>query len=115
MSYKLGLLLSMVFLMSVLLLAGDLLNVAVIKNSLDALATVVSYRIAKEGQVSSDTRSLIESYGALFRLEDGERVAFRIGDTVTYYLQKEYQPFVLQKEMMNVTVRRSALIGYYTN
>lgn len=101
--------------MAVLLLASDLMNVAIIKNSLDALSLTVSYRIALEGTISSGTKSLIESYGARYRLEDGEREAFRIGDTVTYFLEKDYQPFVLGKETRQVSVRRSAVIGYYKN
>lgn len=113
MSYKLGLLLSIAFLMSVLLFSGDLVNVGIIKNSLNALALTVSYRIASDGAVSGETKSLIASYGASFRLEDGEREAFRIGDTVTYYLSKEYEPFVLRKGTMELSVRRSAVIGYY--
>ena len=115
MSYKLGLILSLAFMMSVLLLAADLLNVAIIKNSLDALSLTVSYRIAQEGTLSNGTKQLISSYGARYRLEDGEREAFRIGDTVTYFLEKDYQPFVLGKETRQISVRRSAVIGYYKN
>ena len=115
MSYKLGLLLSIVFMMSVLLLGGDLMNVSIIKNSLESLSLVVSFRLASDGALSQSTKNLISSYGATFRLQDGEREAFRIGDTVTYYLQKAYLPFVLGKDEMNVTVRRSAVIGYYKN
>ena len=115
MSYKLGLLLSLAFVMAVLLLAGDLMNVVIIKNSPDALSLTVSYRIAQEGTISEGTKSLISSYGARYRLEDGERTSFRIGDTVTYFLEKDYSPFVLGKDIRQVSVRRSAVIGYYRN
>ena len=114
MSYKLGLILSIAFMMSVLLLSSDLMNVAIIKNSLDALSLTVSYRMASEGRVSQGTRQLIESYGATLTIED-EREAFRIGDTVIYFLAKDYQPFVLGKDTRQVSVRRSAVIGYYIN
>ena len=115
MSYKFGLILSLTFLMAVLFLGGDLMNVATIKSSLDSLGTVVSYRIASEGTVSSSTKQLIASYHASFRLEEGEREGYRMGDTVTYYLTKEYEPFVLRKQAMEIYVRRSAVIGYYKN
>ena len=110
MSYKLGMILSIAFMMAVLLLSGDLINVSIIKNSLNALGLTVSYRISSAG-----TEQLIHSYGATFKLEDGERTAFRIGDTVTFYLEKDYDPFVLQKQQMRISVRRSAVIGYYIN
>ena len=115
MSYKLGLLLSISFMMAVLLLSGDLINVSIIKNSLNALGLTVSYRIAAEGHISSALLRLVDSYGASFTLEDGERQSMRIGDTVTYSLSKDYDPFVLKKGVMNITVRRSAVIGYYIN
>lgn len=115
MSYKLGMILSITFMMAVLLLSGDLINVSIIKNSLNALGLTVSYRISSEGQLSAGTEQLIHSYGATFKLEDGERTAFRIGDTVTFYLEKDYDPFVLQKQQMRISVRRSAVIGYYIN
>ncbi|MCR5348154.1 MAG: hypothetical protein K6E59_00900 [Bacilli bacterium] len=115
MSYKLGLLLSIVFMMSVLLFSGDLINVGIIKNSLNSLALTVSYRIAKDGAVLGDTRTLVESYGAELTFEEGWRESFRIGDTVTFYLKKEYTPFVLRKGTMPLSVRRSAVIGYYKN
>ena len=115
MSYKLGLLLSIAFMMSVLLFSGDLLNVAIIKNSFNALSVTVSYRIAKDGTITSNTDALIQSYDATLRLEEGQREAFRIGDTVTYFLEKRYTPFILRKEEMVLSVRRSAVIGYYIN
>ena len=113
MSYKLGLLLSLAFLMSLMLLFGDLLNVSIVKNALDSLATTVSYRIARDGRVSEETKSLIASYKATFELEDGAATSFRIGDTVVYYLRKDYDPFLLKKETMHIGVKRSAVVGYY--
>lgn len=114
MSYKLGLLLSLTFLMSILLLSGDLVNITIIKNTLHSLSLIVSYRLQSEYQISSETKKLIESYGATYTLESVGRNAFRIGETVTYYLRKDYAPFVLGREVMHVSVRRSAIIGYYT-
>lgn len=115
MSYKLGLLLSLTFLMAVLFLAGDMMNLASVKASLDALGTVVSYRIASDGTVNESTERLISSYGATFRYEDGKKPLFRIGEIVTYYLEKGYDPFVVSKSTMRVSVKRSAVVGYYVS
>ena len=115
MSSKLGLLLSLTFMMAVLLLSGDLINVAILKNTLHSLSVVVSYRLQTDCRITVETENLIQSYGATYTLETEGRTAFRIGETVTYFLSKEYAPFVLQKQRMHVTVRRSAVIGYYTN
>ena len=113
MSYKLGLLLSLAFLMSILLLGGDLLNVGIVKNALDALATTVGYRIAKDGRITAETDRLIASYEATLVLEKGSATTFRIGDTVVYYLTKDYDPFLLKKETMHIGVKRSTIVGYY--
>ena len=115
MSYKLGLLLSIAFMMAVLLFSGDLVNVGIIKNSLNALSLTVSYRIARDGTLTQETYGLIDSYGAILRLAEGQREAFRIGDTVVYFLEKDYDPFVLRKERMVLSVCRSAVVGYYRN
>ena len=113
MSYKLGLLLSIVFLMGVMFLAGDLINVSIIKNSLDSLALTVSYRISYDGMLTQDTRALIRSYQVKIRFEEGTHTSFRIGDTVVYYLSRDYDPFILHKETMSLSVKRSAVVGYY--
>ena len=113
MSYKLGLLLSLTFLMSLLLMSGDLMNVTIVKNALDSLATTVGYRISRDGRVTNATLDLIASYDAVFTLESGTATSFRIGDTVIYTLTKDYDPFLLKKETMHIGVRRSAVVGYY--
>lgn len=113
MSYKLGLLLSLTFLMSLLLMSADLMNVTIVKNALDSLATTVGYRISRDGRVSNATLDLIASYDATFTLEGGTATSFRIGDTVVYFLTKDYDPFLIKKETMHIGVRRSAVVGYY--
>ena len=93
MSYKLGLLLSIVFLMGVMFLAGDLINVSIIKNSLDSLALTVSYRISYDGMLTQDTRALIRSYQVKIRFEEGTHTSFRgffgdgfVGEYIDPYL-----------------------------
>lgn len=113
MSYKLGLLLSLSFLMAILLLSGDLLNVNIVKNALDSLATTVGYRISREGRISEATKTLVSSYQASIAVEGGSAASFRIGDTVVYYISKDYDPFLLKKETMHIGVKRSAVVGYY--
>ncbi len=113
MSYKLGLLLSLTFMMAVILLAGDLLNLSTIQSGLDALGTVVGYRLSSEGTVSDATKELVSSYGATLTFEEGIRPPFRIGDTVTFYLARDYEAFVISKQTMRVAIKRSAVVGYY--
>ena len=113
MAYKLELLLSSVFMMAVLLLSGDLINIHIIKSSLDALGTTVGYRISREGMISEGTLQLVELNGASFALADGQKTSFAIGDTVIYRVSRDYYPFIIKKETMHLGVWRSAVVGYY--
>ena len=70
MAYKLGLMLSMVFLMAVMLLGGDIIAVSSIHSSLDALALVVSRNIGKEGCVSENTLFLVQEHQATLEYEE---------------------------------------------
>lgn len=111
MAYKLGLLLSLAFLMAVILLVGDMTLLSGVRSSVDALSMTVAYRISYEGTLSQATKDLVSSYGASIALEKGE--AMRIGDVVTFSISKTYAPFVIQKDPLTITVRRSTVVGYY--
>ena len=113
MSSKLGLILSIAFMMAVLLLSGDLMNVSVVTNALNALGLTVSHRISLDGTLSDATKALIADSHATITFPQGSATVFRIGDTVTYFLSRDYDPFVLKKERMHITVRCSAVVGYY--
>ncbi|MBE6135214.1 MAG: hypothetical protein E7179_04315 [Erysipelotrichaceae bacterium] len=111
MAYKLGLLLSIAFMMAVILLVGDMALLSGVRGELDALSLTVSYRIAYEGRLSEGTKGLVSSYGAEIELET--KGALRIGDVATFSVYKTYTPFVLGKGPMTITVRRSTVVGYY--
>ena len=113
MAYKLGLLLSMVLVMSVMLLGGDIICVSSIHSSLDALSLVVSRSIGREGAISDALKETIASHGADFTY-DGPKVPC-VGERIDFSLSKEYQSFVLSKETMKITVKRTAIVGYYMN
>ena len=113
MSYKLGLLLSMVFLMSVLLLVGDMTNLALVKNGLDSVALTISYRIAMDGYLSKQCETLASTYSAKVAYEEGELSTHRIGDTVRFVVYRDYSPLILSKDTLTVAVHRSAVVGYY--
>ena len=53
MSYKLGLLLSMFFLVQVFLLGGDLASITAIHNQIDAIALTAGYQISLQGSLPS--------------------------------------------------------------
>ena len=111
MAYKMGLLLSLSFLMAVLLLMADLSLLFGVRSSLDALALTISYRIAYEGRLTTQSRELVASYGAKVVMET--KNALRIGDLAVFRLEKTYEPLLIAKDPITVTVRRSTVVGYY--
>ena len=113
MSYKLAMLLSTVFLVSVFLLGGDLCLINATYQTLDAMSLTVNQRISREGQISQDTLSFVENNGANFVSVTSGTPA--IGETYVYRLEKEYQPLVIKKSTMKISVTRSCVVGFYKN
>ena len=111
MSYKLAMLLSTVFLVSVFLLGGDLCLINATYQTLDAMSLTVNQRISREGQISQDTLSFVENNGANFVSVTSGTPA--IGETYVYRL--EYQPLVIKKSTMKIAVTRSCVVGFYKN
>lgn len=113
MAYKLGLMLSLIFVMSVMLLGGDIVAISSLHSSLDALSLVVARSIGKEGRVSSSTYSLVKSHKANIQYNQASVPA--VGEKMTFALYKYYNSFVLSKEKLKITVTRTVIVGYYMN
>ncbi|MDY5441467.1 MAG: hypothetical protein SPG64_04550 [Candidatus Enteromonas sp.] len=113
MSYKIGLLLSTVFLMSVFLLGGDLCLLNASYQQLDSLAIVTVQRIEMDGYVSQDTIDYVRGEGASFSYWYDSVFTPSIGDMLTIEVKKTYSPLVFQKSEMSLRVRRSCIVGFY--
>ncbi len=111
MAYKLGLMLSIVFVMSVMLLGGDIIGISSVHSSLDSLSLVVARAIGKEGKVSSATSKLVRSYRARILYDNSKTPA--VGEKLTFTLSRYYQTFVMSKERLEITVKRTVIVGYY--
>ena len=111
MSYKLGLMLSLLYMMSTILLGGDIYALIAVRNHLDDIALTVAFRISKEGYVSPSTKQFIEDEGAYFRAITN--ITPRVGDTYVFEIYKEYEPIIIKKSTMEVAVRRTTVVGFY--
>ena len=110
MAYKFSMLLSLVFLVFAFMLAGDITIVSSIRSELDNLALTVSYRLARDGYLSADALTLIEDFGARLVAIDDDQPAF--GQTVRFILGKDYEPLLISKDTMTITVKGAAIVGY---
>lgn len=111
MASKLGFMLSSIFLVFVLLSAGDLLCLSQVRAVLNNLAVTVAYRISKDGYVSNTTKSLIADYGATY--VPVTKGFPSVGESYTFRLTKEYKPLIMSKNAMVITVSHTAIVGFY--
>lgn len=111
MSSKLGLVLSMLFVSIFFAFGIDLIAVQVIYSDLDAKSVAISYKISKYGTVNEEVKNNIEqTYGVTFRCVENCSPLF--GDTVTYVISKDYKPVIIKNELMTISIKRNAVIGY---
>ena len=111
MSYKLSLILSMIFVTFFSFFAIDLLMIQNTYSLLDSKSINISYFLSKNGDVSSETINYIErTYQVDFTLVSSQNPAF--GDDIIYNLSTSYDPFIMG-ETINITIQRMTVVGYY--
>ena len=112
MSYKLGLVLSMVFVALFFLFGADLITLESVYSSLDAKANNISYLISINGVIDDDFINYVENkFLVAFDCPKNNYPTF--GDKVVYKISSSYRPLVISKNEMNVTIQRMTIIGFY--
>lgn len=111
MSYKLSLLLSLLFMVQVFLFQGDLCFVEAIHNELDAVALTASYRISMTGYVDESLREFVKTQAKAEIYVVSQDVSF--GDSIVFSVYRDYRPLVISKESMRISVTRTAIVGYF--
>ncbi|HIU44880.1 MAG TPA: hypothetical protein IAC52_01095 [Candidatus Enteromonas pullicola] len=110
MAYKFGMILSLFFLVFSFLIAGDVVVVSGLRNQLDALSLAVSYKLSVDGYFSDEVKALVEEDGAYFANVSDEMPAF--GQLVSFDLCVDYDPMIISKGPMTVSVSGAAVVGY---
>ena len=112
MSYKIGLLLSMIFVALFFLFGADLISLQSAYSMLDAKANNISYIISRNGAIDSDFISYIENtYNVDFICDIN--LAPEFGEKITYEITTTYSPLVIAKEDIIISVKRMTIIGFY--
>ncbi len=112
MSYKIGFILSMVFVITFFLFASDMVSIQFIYTDLDAKSVTISQLISKRGNIDNNFISYLEDkYQIDFVSADNYSPLF--GDEVTYVIAKEYKPIIMGEKVMNIAISRTTVIGYY--
>ncbi len=110
MSYKLGFLLSLFFVIEVVAYTGDMCAINGIYTKLDAVSVTAAYQISLNQGLTKEIKDFVykETKGTIEALN--ENVAF--GDTLRFKIYRKYNCMIVSKEPMVITVVRSAVIGY---
>ena len=112
MSYKIGFILSMVFVITFFLFASDMVSIQFIYTDLDAKSVTISQLISIRGNIDNNFISYLEDkYQIDFVSADNYSPLF--GDEVTYVIAKEYKPIIMGEKVMNIAISRTTVIGYY--
>ena len=114
MGYKVGFLLSLLLVVELFVLAGDIFTAQTIYTNLDAASVVAGNVISSSGGITENLRNYIreETGGEISPLGD-ETPQF--GSIYTYQITKEFEPMNRFTKKSNITVVRSVIIGYYNN
>ena len=112
MSYKIGLLLSMVFVAMFFLFSADLICIQSVYSTLDAKANNISYIISRTGVIDSNfIRYIEDTYEVTFNCDYHLSPTF--GEEITYSISTEYQPMIIDKSSMTITISRMTIVGFY--
>ena len=112
MSSKLGLMLSMVFVVMFFLLAGDMMCLSYAYANLDSVSITIGYVIAKSGRVDDEFLSHVEEvYNVKFLTISPSHPSQ--GDIVDFVIYQNYQPLILSKDEIVVKASRTTILGYY--
>jgi len=106
-SYVLGFMLTL----PILLFGFDLLMLQSVASGLEAYATTIALKASASGLTNSLYEEVIEEGYVLVCLSACQYP--QVGQTQTFVLQKSYTPLFISKGEINVSVKRTYIIGYY--
>ena len=112
MSYKIGLLLSMIFVALFFLFGADLISLQSAYSMLDAKANNISYIISRTGKIDNDFISYIETTFKVDFICD-INLAPEFGEKISYEITTTYSPLVISDSEMLISVKRMTIVGFY--
>lgn len=112
MGYKLGFLLSLVMVVELLILAGDIFSTQVIYTNLDAVSITAGNIISSKGGITNEVITYVrDNTGGEITAVGDEAPLF--GSIYTFKISKKYESMNFFKGESEISVVRSVIIGYY--
>lgn len=112
MSYKIGILLSMIFVALFFLFGADLISIQSVFSTLDAKSNNISYLIARNGLIDDAFKNRIENmYHVEFICDNNLSPTF--GEEIIYTISSTYQPMIISKGEMKISISKMTVVGFY--
>ena len=112
MGYKVGFVLSLLLVIELFVLAGDVLSCQIIYTNLDAISITAGNIISSKGEITDELRNYVrnESGGEITAVGDDTPL---FGSVYTYKISKQYRPMNGFTSITEIAVVRSVVICYY--
>ena len=112
MGYKIGFLLSLLLVVELFVLAGDLLSAQIIYTNLDAVSITAGRIISSKGEITEELKTYVknETGGEISSVGDQTPL---FGSVYTFQISKEFKPMNKITKDSEIRVVRSVIIGYY--
>lgn len=102
----------MIFVVLFFALGVDTITIQYAYSDLDAKSVTISYLIAEHGNLEdSFIKNIEESYNVKFQCISNCSPLF--GDSVEYIISTDIKPIIVSKETMEISLKRTAIIGFY--
>ena len=112
MGSKLGFILSLLFLVQLFAMVGDLMSIQFIYTNLDAVSVTAGYLISTKGQITNEVIELVKNEANATIEQIGDSPAL-LGSTFEYRISKSYNAMIIDQKAIEIAVVRSVVIGYY--
>lgn len=112
MASKVGFILSLLLVVELFILAGDVFSAQVIYTNLDAVSITAGNIISSKGEITDELRDYVRTQtGGEISAVGDETPLF--GSVFTFKITKEFKPMNRFTNKTDIVVTRSVVIGYY--
>lgn len=111
MAYKLGFILSLVFIVELFVLASDIISIQIIYTNLDAVSVVAGQSISKYGGITQDVINIVETEAKAHIEPVGDNTPM-FGSLFEYRIYRDFNPYIVSTKAMEISITRSVMIGY---
>ena len=112
MASKIGFILSLLLVIELFVLAGDIFSAQIIYTNLDAVSITAGNIISTKGEITDDLKNYVRNEtGGEITAVGNEAPMF--GSVYTFRISKEFNPMNRFTSKTEIVVTRSVVIGYY--